>query len=256
VDRKKKLYLNLARRMAHCFRCGFAARAEGFDAVARMYGFTVQPALHVDAAPPEPIAFPPHYSTAWESYYGRQAWEYLLARHVTPPQIVGYRLGFCPQGSYAQRIILPVFSRGLLRTWQARSLIGRLPKYITAPGSPPHQLFNLDRASKRRVLVLVEGVFDALRLPNYAVALLGKEWGPEKRAAILATNPARIFIALDRDGTADANSNDIAYDFRGLVPVDALPIHGKDLGEVRPADLAPLLAILRAAEVPPEPGAS
>jgi hypothetical protein len=256
-DRKKKLYLNPTKRVGHCFRCGFKVGPDAFESFTQTLGFVYTPSLGAALDPVPETTLPAGFSTAWRTPYGTVVWRYLRQRHLDPATIVGYNLGYCAGGPYANRVVLPVYQGGELQTWQARDLTGKSPaKYVSAPGSKPHRLFNLDRASRSPVRVLVEGQFDALRLPDFAIGLLGKEWHPAKRAQLLASRPKLVLVALDRDGTADRNAHDIAYDLHGLVRVEALPIHGKDLGSLPAANVAKLDTLLRkaAALLGPGPG--
>lgn len=76
------------------------------------------------------------------------------------------------------RLVVPIRWEEKLVGWQARSIAtdsrGQI-KYYTMPGlSKTSLLFNGDRARKFKFGVIVEGVFDAFRVGERAVALLGK----------------------------------------------------------------------------------
>lgn len=245
-DRKKKLYVNPTKRVAHCFRCGYTVGPKGFAQLLGILGLAITPSF-LPAERGVTVTLPAHYSQDWFTPLGETVWAYLRQRHLSPAVIAGYQLGYCADGPYSQRVILPVYHEGQLLTWQARHLHTTHPvKYLTAPKSPPHRLFNLSRAGRSGVVVLVEGIFDALRLPDFAIALLGKEWSSEKRAQLLQLHPHLVLLGLDRDGTATASANAIAYDLRGLVRVEPLPFDGKDLGSLSPAQVARLDERLRA----------
>ncbi len=85
-------------------------------------------------------------------------------------------------------LIIPVFEKGSRVMWQARYIGddpgrfgdgGKRPKYYTPPGSKKSWvLYNMDDAQSRPSVVVVEGVFDAMRVGKEAVALFGKEASP------------------------------------------------------------------------------
>ena len=99
-----------------------------------------------------------------------------------------------PEGSRKQelrqpRIIVPVVMGRRLMGWQ-----GRIPwepqnkdtlKYFSSPNMKKSKLlFNFDRAVLSNYLVLVEGVFDAMRMPENAVCMFGKDLSSTQRQAI------------------------------------------------------------------------
>jgi DNA primase len=85
------------------------------------------------------------------------------------------------------RIIVPVRFGGRLVGWQGRH-VGecdwkreRLAKYYNLPSFHKRRvLYNFDRASTRRCVVVVEGVSDAWKVGRNAVALLGKTFSHDQ----------------------------------------------------------------------------
>lgn len=103
------------------------------------------------------------------------------------------------------RIIVPVYRSGDLVGWQARTLTNQEPKYYTMPGLKKSQmLYNGDRAAKSRFGVVVEGVFDAFRVGERAVALLGKSMSHHQKQLTLAYwGSGALCILLDADAVED-----------------------------------------------------
>jgi hypothetical protein len=103
------------------------------------------------------------------------------------------------------RLIVPVYRSGDLVGWQARALGPAEPKYYTMPGlKKSHLLFNGDRARKYRFGVVVEGVFDAFRVGDRAVALLGKTLSEhQKKLALSYWSMGALCILLDADAVED-----------------------------------------------------
>jgi hypothetical protein len=103
------------------------------------------------------------------------------------------------------RLIVPVYRSGDLVGWQARALGSQEPKYYTAPGFKKSQLlFNGDRARRSRFGVVVEGVFDAFRVGERAVALMGKAMSLHQRQLALSYwGAGALCIMLDADAIED-----------------------------------------------------
>lgn len=146
--------------------------------------------------------------------------EYLRGRNITDDLIQSKQVGFCIQGYYAQRVIFPVRTNGVLYSYVARSILKRCPhctlpisdcicqdeykKALTpAGGHPTWTLYNFDRvrlSGSSRVLV-GEGVFDALRSPDEGTALLGSNFSMQQAnlLAYLYRQGRQIILCLDPD---------------------------------------------------------
>jgi len=102
------------------------------------------------------------------------------------------------RGKYRSRIVAPLRKHGELIGWIARDYSGDgKPKYVNSKGMP-RELWNGDVIDdKPPFLLVVEGVFDALRYLPYAVACLGKPSRAQKNRLLSADCP--IIVALDAD---------------------------------------------------------
>ncbi len=103
-----------------------------------------------------------------------------------------------------QGMIYPIKRHGELVGWQfeavPRVTASSLPKYCTAPGSElGSSFFNFDDVKDERSCVIVEGVFDALRLPYNAMAVL-KDKISRRQVKLLSTcGFEEIILLLDSD---------------------------------------------------------
>lgn len=104
------------------------------------------------------------------------------------------------------RIVVPIYWDGKMIAWQARAIDDSLPKYYTMPGLHKQRiLFNGDRAKTYQLGVLVEGVFDAFRVGECAVALLGKTASFAQRELVQAYwRDGACCILLDPEAKEDA----------------------------------------------------
>lgn len=149
--------------------------------------------------------------------------KYLERRHVSPQLAAARGIGYAITGRYAWRVIVPVKSDATLYTFVARTVLTQCPNCMevlddctcrprhfpkvltptTKDGANPRAtLFNFDavRSSRSTSVVVVEGVFDALRLPSEAVALLGSSASATQVSLISGLVRGReCILALDGD---------------------------------------------------------
>lgn len=148
---------------------------------------------------------------------------YLAERGLAAAIVESYGIGYCPKGCLRGYVAIPVRNRG-----------GSLVAYIGRwPGDPPDgtpkyklpkgfrkslEVFNLDRAAASdasQPLLVVEGVFDCLRLVQFGyartVALLGSSLSKRQEVLLRDTvgKGGSIHLLLDADdagrkGAADA----------------------------------------------------
>lgn len=183
---------------------------------------------------------------------------YLEYRNVSRELAASRGIGYATSGKYAWRVIIPVESDGTLYGYIARSILTncpscknpvndctcqprRFPKVLTPEtkegAKPRNTLFNIDavRDSRSNRLVVVEGVFDALRLPNEAVALMGSSASRTQITLLAGLARGReVILALDPDTagylgtikTAEALASELVK-----VKVAVLP-EGEDIGSL------------------------
>ena len=178
--------------------------------------------------------------------------KYLARRHVSLELARARGIGYCVTGRYAYRIVIPVENDGHLYTFIARSVLNKcptcterldactcrprqFPKVLTPKGGHPRlTVFNFDhvRRSISPRVVIVEGVFDALRCPTEAVALLGSSASPTQLALVAGLSRGReVVIALDGDEAgyrgaaklADALTSELVKVRVALLPTDSDP---------------------------------
>ena len=127
------------------------------------------------------------------------AYNYLMKRGITKADILKWKIGYCFNGEYRNRIIIPSFDEdGDVSYFIARSYTGDSYKYKN-PRASKDITFNELYIDWNKDLVLVEGVFDALVAGN-AVPILGSTLrsGSDLLRKIVR-NDTPIYIALDPD---------------------------------------------------------
>ena len=97
---------------------------------------------------------------------------YLYSRGLTDFDILFWKIGFCDFGEYRGRIIVPSFDlEGNVNYFIARTYMDDWAKYKNPPASK-NVIFNDLNINWNDDILLVEGVFDAIRCKN-AIPLLG-----------------------------------------------------------------------------------
>jgi hypothetical protein len=126
---------------------------------------------------------------------------YLNQRRIDTHMIHDYGLGVCTNGRCKNRIIIPDFNeKGELIYWTARAMGDEDPKYLHAPNSRSGStLFNFWRAKNYEMIILTEGVFDAMRVGFDAVCTYGKSLKAGQRIMLLETKAKEIVIMYDAD---------------------------------------------------------
>ena len=134
------------------------------------------------------------------------ALRYLTKRGITKDDIFKWKIGYCAEGEYAGRIIVPSFnSNGYANYFIARSWGYDWPRYKNPPASRDI-IFNELYVNWDEDLIIVEGVFDAIKAGN-AIPLLGstlRENSALFQAIVKSGN--RVFVALDEDASKKARS--------------------------------------------------
>jgi len=130
-----------------------------------------------------------------------KAHHYLRNRGLSKEDILMWRIGYCPTGHYANRIIVPSFSEQgdcnyyVARTYEKK----RWPPYLNGPGSKDI-IFNELMIDWDSEVVLVEGVFDAIAVGNNAIPLLGSTLRDDSELfSRIVSEDASVVIALDHD---------------------------------------------------------
>ena len=123
---------------------------------------------------------------------------YLNKRNVSDKDILFWKIGYCPSGEYAGRIIVPSFNEsGDCNFFIARTYRDDWRKYMNPPTSKSKIIFNELYIDWCEDLTLTEGVFDAIVAGKNSVPILGsslKEQSKLFKSIILNDTP--VYVAL------------------------------------------------------------
>lgn len=130
----------------------------------------------------------------------RKALNYLKSRNIHRSDIIKYNIGYCIEGKYSDRIIIPSYDEnGELNFFTGRSYVNNdYKKYDNSPTSKDIIIFDL-LINWDLPIILVEGVFDAIAVKRNVIPIMGKSIQPSLLKKIIEKSVKKIYIALDND---------------------------------------------------------
>ena len=160
------------------------------------------------------------------------AFRYLSSRGIGRREILKWKIGYCKEGRYAGRIIIPSFDiEGDLNYFIARSYVGHTRRYLNPPADRD-LVFNELNIDWDEPVVLVEGVFDAIAAGFNAIPILGSTLREGSRLfQAIAVHDTPVYMALDHDAEKKAEwiiKTMLRYDLE----VFKIPIDDEDVGEM------------------------
>ena len=152
---------------------------------------------------------------------------FLKKRGITTEDIKRYNIGYCTEGLYQNRIIVPSYDEhGKLNYFVGRDFYASTLKYKNPPISKDIIGFDL-YVNWSLPIILVEGVFDSISVKNNSVPLFGKTILPKLYQKIVEKKVKDIFIVLDSDAFDDAIQMTEKFVNEGI-NVNFVKLNGKD----------------------------
>jgi len=157
---------------------------------------------------------------------------YLSSRGIGRTEILKWKIGYCKEGRYGGRIIIPSFDvDGDLNYFIARSYVGHSRRYLNPPADRDI-VFNELNIDWDEPVILVEGVFDAIAAGNNAIPILGSTLREKSRLfQAIAIHDTPVYMALDGDAEKKAEwiiKSMLKYDLE----VFKVPIDEEDVSEM------------------------
>ena len=153
------------------------------------------------------VRLPNEFKPLWKgnvSIIKKHALVYLKNRGINMVDIIRYGMGYCEEGLYANRIIVPSYSSdGDLNYFVGRDIYGGGFKYKNPPVSKDVIGFDLF-INWNEPIVLCEGVFDAVAIRRNAIPLFGKTIPKSLMKKIYEKQVRQIYILLDSDAILDS----------------------------------------------------
>lgn len=164
-----------------------------------------------------------------------EAYNYLIyKRKLTYDTILKFRLGFCIDGRYKKRIIIPSFdANGKLNYFIGRAYLEWMKRpYDNLESSKDAIIFNEGYIDWDSTVYLVEGSFDFMSFPINTICMLGKVLG-EKLFFKLKEKKPDIIVILDPDAWKNAiklynQLQSIYFDCGDKVKIVKLDVVAKD----------------------------
>lgn len=181
------------------------------------------------------LTLPTQYIPLWEPSRDldyRQAWAYLKSRGVSNEDVLKYQLGYCKDGTYSHRIVIPSFDiDGKLNFFSGRSYISNATFPYLNPRTNKNIIGFESLISWEFPIVICEGPMDAIAIRRNAIPMFGKTIPSELVYEILAHEMKDIYLALDKDALRKALN--IAEFFMDQdVNVHLVRMEEKDPGEI------------------------
>jgi len=134
----------------------------------------------------------------------RQAYNYIKKRNITDEMLIKYNIGFCYEGEYAYRIIIPSYDdNNILNYFIARSYLSKPKmKYKNPIAQKELIIFNEYLINWTNTVYIVEGAFDSIFIDN-SIPMLGKFMSDHLYQTIYE-KAFKVVIVLDPDAWNDA----------------------------------------------------
>jgi DNA primase len=163
----------------------------------------------------------------------RHAIQFLQKRNITVEDIIKYNIGFCKEGKYEGRVIVPSYDdNGKINYYIAReySDLGSR-KYKNPPMSVKDVIGFELYINWKAPIILCEGIFDALTIKRNVIPLFGKVLHEKLMMKLVKSEVDRIYIALDSDAIKSALKHCETLMSYGK-KVYLVEMNGKDANEI------------------------
>lgn len=217
---KKKLEVNIVSQYWNCWVCNTKGRKipvllRKLNAQRELISRMVKLLDDVEFKPKKTttgtdvVRLPPEFKPLWvldkKSPEYRNAVYYLKTRNIGIHDIMRYRIGYCTEGRYSGKIIIPSYdANGSLNYFQSRAYYkDDQMTYINPPCSKDVVGFELF-INWNLPVVLVEGAMDAIAIKRNAIPLFGKTISNTLKLRIVENGVKELYICLDEDAKREA----------------------------------------------------
>ena len=244
---KKKLQINLDNQNWHCWVCNAKGRTinsllrklnvdiRSISKLKDIYGDVETNSTITEEEPK--LFLPKEFKQLYIKPKGfnpiyNHAVAYLRNRNITTKDIVKYNIGYCEDGLYGGRVIIPSYDdSGDLNYFVARSFYeDEKMKYKNPPVNRDVIVFE-DMINWNEPITLVEGVFDSFSVKRNAIPMLGKFLLNKLKNKIRERGVKEINILLDSDAIDDSTKHADYFIKNGITVKNIIP-SDKDAGEM------------------------
>jgi len=246
---KKKLQVNLETQQWHCWVCDSKGGSIGYllsklnvdlskiQKINDIYGEQSYTTSAKKEEPKVQLRLPSEFKPLYKKpksinpYYNK-AIAYLKGRGIGMDEIIKYQIGYCEDGLYGGRVIIPSYTEDEeLNYFVARSYYeDDKYKYKNPPVSRNVIVFE-NHINWDEPITLVEGVFDSFSVRRNAIPLLGKFLPKVLKEKIFEKRVKEITILLDDDAIIDS-SNYTDYFMKNNIKVRNIIPEEKDAADM------------------------
>ncbi len=204
-DTSNHLWINTTKGVFHCWKCGWSGKVASDEKVLRFLKNKTKKHTSEDKnknneEEEKKELFNNEYTDLSILPDIHMAVKYLQARNITIELVKEVGAAYCHRGFLSGRIVFPIKLNENIVCIQGRTVYGRAPKYLTA-GKKRLALFGAKMLSEYAdYVILFEGIFDALKVPEHGIAILGKMLSDEQvRILSVLLTVRKVFIMFDAD---------------------------------------------------------
>ena len=216
---KPKLQINIKTQKWHCWVSNqgghnlfqlfkkLKASKEHFDELVDLVGDTKYRKYESKEVSKEVVRLPKEFLSLTYKHPSpvyKHAMFYLSKRGITYEDILKYNIGYCDDGIYSNRVIIPSYDfEGQLNFFVGRDIFDSKMKYRNC--STTKNIIGFDLfINWDEPITLCEGVFDAIAIKRNAIPLFGKTVSKILMKKIYEKQVKSIYILLDRDAIKDS----------------------------------------------------
>ena len=153
------------------------------------------------------VKLPDDYKPMWiqsKAPIYKHALKYLKSRGISEDDMIKYSIGYCEDGLYSNRIIIPSYdNEGKLNFFVGRDVFDSKLKYRNSPTPKDIVGFELF-VNWEEPILLVEGALDAITAKVNSIPLFGKTIMNNLKRRILEKKVKTLYVALDNDALKDS----------------------------------------------------
>ena len=216
---KPKLQINIKSGKWHCWVSGqgghnlfqlfkkLKATKKHYDELKELSDDFVTYKYVPDTKTNKEVKLPDEYKPMWieskEPIY-KHALKYLKSRGVSSDDMIKYSIGYCEDGLYSNRIIIPSYDgEGKLNFFVGRDVFDSKLKYRNSP--TPKNIVGFELfVNWEEPILLVEGALDAISAKINSIPLFGKTIMNNLKRKILEKKVKTLYVALDNDAFKDS----------------------------------------------------
>ena len=219
---KQKLQVNTETQKWHCWTCNSGGKKltsllkrldvdrKTISIIREIYGDSNYNPQNEDEGTKVFIQLPKEFISLAEEPNGfnpeyKHAIHYLNERGITQKEIIKYNIGYCKEGLYSRRVIIPSYNcDGQLNYFVSRSYYPEEKMKYKNPPISKNVICLESQVNWNEPIILCEGVFDAITIKRNAIPLLGKFPSKLLVEKIFMSGVSDIIISLDNDAINEA----------------------------------------------------